>query len=271
MNPILERIIETGMTETPDGPPIPLHSQVATEEGEFLQQVISRTRPQTSLEIGLALGVSALYICEALTEVGASRHYVIDPHQYGMKEDGLVGETPEQLQAGWRGIGMFNLQQAGYGDLVELRSQVSHQALPQMEAGGVKLDFAFIDGWHTFDYALLDFFYVDRMLRVGGVVVFDDALYPAVRKVCRYVATNRRYSVLDGEALQPVTRPSLHHRAFYSLAGSRPFRRIVKPRFSEPDHKIGLPHRNFIAFRKDGEDLLGTHPGARRWDFHHDF
>lgn len=270
MNPILERIIQTGMTETPDGPPIPLHSQVATEEGEFLQQVITRIRPKTSLEIGLALGVSALYICEALREVGAERHWVIDPHQYGIADE-LVGETPTQLSAGWRGIGMFNLQQAGFGDLVELRNQASDQALPKMDAEGIKVDFAFIDGWHTFDYALLDFFYVDRMLRVGGVVVFDDTLYPAVRKVCRYVATNRRYSVLDGPTFQPVTPPRVAHKVFYSLAGLRPFRRIVKPRFSEPDHTIGLPHRNFIAFRKDGEDLLGTNAGARRWDFHHDF
>lgn len=271
MNPILERIIETGTTTTPDGDAIPLHSQVATEEGEFLQQVIARTKPRTSLEIGLALGVSALYICEALTDVGAERHWVIDPHQYGVKADEMSGETEDQLAAGWRGIGMHNLKEAGYGGLVELRGRTSHQALPQMEAEGIRIDFAFIDGWHTFDYALLDFFYVDRMLNVGGVVVFDDTLYPAVRKVCRYVATNRNYSVLGGPDLQPVTPPRLHHRVFYSLAGLPHLRRLVKPRFSQPDHTLGLPHRNFIAFRKDAEDVLGTAPGARRWDYHHDF
>jgi hypothetical protein len=32
---------------------------------------------------------------------------------------------------------------------------------------GVQVDFAFMDGWHTFDYTLLDFFYTDKL---GGHV-----------------------------------------------------------------------------------------------------
>jgi len=39
-------------------------------------------------------------------------------------------------------------------------------------ARGVKIDFAFVDGWHTFDYTLIDFFYIDKILRSGGLVSF---------------------------------------------------------------------------------------------------
>jgi hypothetical protein len=64
------------------------------------------------------------------------------------------------------------------------------RALAEIERSGQRVDFAFIDGWHTFDFALVDFFFIDRISSVGGVVVFDDANWPAIRKVCRFVKTN---------------------------------------------------------------------------------
>lgn len=268
MNNVLQQIVETNSVTAPDGETIPLHSQVARAEGEFLQHVIEQVRPRVSLEVGLAYGVSALYICEALAQVGAERHWVIDPHQFGVSQDELVGQDQDSVNQGWRGIGMHNLEQAGYGSLVKLLNAPSYRALPQLEADGVRLDFAFIDGWHTFDYTLVDFFYIDRMLRVGGVVVFDDTTYTAVRKVCRYVATNRAYTPFDP---QTVTPPTPAQQLLSSLAQRTPLRRALKPRLTEPDFQIGLPERNYIAFRKEQDDILGDKPGARRWDFHHDF
>jgi hypothetical protein len=60
-----------------------------------------------------------------------------------------------------------------------------------------KIDLAYIDGWHTFDYVLLDFFYVDKMLRRGGVVGFNDAGWRSVLRVLRFVTTHRRYQEID--------------------------------------------------------------------------
>jgi len=68
--------------------------------------------------------------------------------------------------------------------------------LPELERSGQRVDFAFIDGWHTFDFTLVDFFFIDRMLKVGSVVAFDDANWLAIRKVCRFVKMNLAYSVL---------------------------------------------------------------------------
>jgi predicted O-methyltransferase YrrM len=51
-------------------------------------------------------------------------------------------------------------------------------------------DFIFIDGWHTFDYTLIDFFYSDKLLRIGGVIIIDDALHKGVKKFIKYVETN---------------------------------------------------------------------------------
>jgi len=72
----------------------------------------------------------------------------------------------------------------------------SHLMLPGLLERGVKLDLAFIDGWHTFDYTLLDFFYIDKMLRPGGVVLLHDQSWPSKQKVIRFIMTHRRYKEL---------------------------------------------------------------------------
>ena len=58
-------------------------------------------------------------------------------------------------------------------------------ALTRLCAEGERIDFAFIDGNHRFDYTLVDFFYIDKMLRLGGHVAFDDLWIASVRKVVK--------------------------------------------------------------------------------------
>ena len=68
---------------------------------------------------------------------------------------------------------------------------------PRLAAAGSRIQFAFIDGWHTFDHALVDFFFVDRMLDVGGIVVIDDVGYPSIRRLCHFILSNREYTTID--------------------------------------------------------------------------
>ena len=63
---------------------------------------------------------------------------------------------------------------------------------------GRRIQAAFIDGWHTFDHALIDFFYVNRMLDEGGIVMFDDANWPAITKLIRYVMKYPCYEYFAG-------------------------------------------------------------------------
>ena len=45
-----------------------------------------------------------------------------------------------------------------------------------------KFDLIFIDGWHTFYYTLVDFFYSNLLLKIGGMIIIDDALHAGVAK-----------------------------------------------------------------------------------------
>lgn len=254
MNATLKQIVETGYTKTPEGESLRVHSSISADEGLLLQELIWRFKPTITLEIGLAFGVSALYICEAMERNNNARHTVIDPHQY---KDPWGGN-------GWKGVGIYNLRQAGYGSMVDFIELPSYQALPQMERSGQKIDFAFIDGWHTFDYSLIDFFYIDKMLRVGGVVVLDDADWASIRKLCRYVLMNLAYEVVPlVSSVAPLKRGAFSRtmdrlKGILKIGG-----RFLKPELVRSDQAMGL-QGDMVAFRKKSEDI-------RKWDFHREF
>jgi predicted O-methyltransferase YrrM len=259
MNPILSEMLATRRVQTREGSVVPLDSEISMAEGAALQGFILARRPRVTLEVGCAFGVSTLFICEALAEVGGQKHIVIDPHQ----------------EHGWKGLGLYNTERAGFGSLIEFHGESSHRVLPALEAAGERVGVALIDGWHTFDYAMVDFFFVDRLLDTGGIVVLDDtAAYPAVRKLARYVATHRRYEVADTSA--GTTPGRWLSRAVSGALSSFPMRRLarrlVRPEILRPDSVLGLPPGNFIAFRKIANDILGDGAaGTRRWDQHGDF
>jgi predicted O-methyltransferase YrrM len=257
---VLDRIVATGTVETAEGETLPVHSNISGAEGAFLQRVIRQVRPRRSIEVGFAYGVSTLYICEALVEVGADRHLAIDPYQFNVPASEQVcfsGFT------GWRGVGVENVRRAGYAQLVEHVAERSEVALPRMAGEGGRFEFAFIDGYHTFEAAFVDFFFIDRMVPVGGVIAFDDLSYPAVKKLVRFVILNRDYSPIL-TTREPPTK-SWKRRLVEPLLRSR-----LKPEIIIPDGDLGI-ESDWIALRKNSALPNGDVPGARRWDAHVDF
>jgi predicted O-methyltransferase YrrM len=103
MNGVLQSILSSGSVITEDGETRTLRASISRQEGEFLQEMIRSTRPQVSVEVGCAYGISSLYICEALREINATKHIIMDPYQHST----------------WEGIGLSNIRKAGYLDLVE--------------------------------------------------------------------------------------------------------------------------------------------------------
>jgi predicted O-methyltransferase YrrM len=263
MNALLAEILRTGTVQAPDGRTLPLQSHVLADEAEFLERVVREARPTTTLEVGLAMGCSALAIGEATRDVPGAHHIVIDPRQ--------------NAQPLWGGIGLHHLERAGFRARTTFLELPSHRALAQLENEGRRIQFAFIDGFHTFDYALVDFFLIDRLLDVGGLVAFDDADWPSVRRAVRYVATNRAYTV---HAAMPPRRDrwSLARRGYEgarALAGGvlgaasrlpgvgRAVAGVFSPEWCGVDARLGLGGP-CVVLRKTAND-------ARRYDHHVDF
>ncbi len=224
MNSVAEEILTTGVVRTADGEALPLHSHLPREECEVLAGWMRARRPRAVLEVGMGYGVSSLVIAEALAETAGASHTVIDPQQ----------------RCEWRGIGIANLERAGFGGRYELIEQPSEFALPALLAAGGELDFAFVDGWHSFDQVIVDFYYLNRMLRLGGAIVFDDMHLPSVARAAAHVATYDCYRELQAPA---ECRKSVKARA-RRLMGGREFR--------------------IAGFEKVGED-------RRPWDWYREF
>jgi predicted O-methyltransferase YrrM len=166
----------------PDGTPLGLHSHVDEAEGDLIRRVITEVQPSTYLEVGLAYGMSALYATEALRALGRPyTHIVVDAFQ----------------RRDWHGVGLALLERHAGKDRVRFLEERSEYALPRLAEQGLVVDAAFIDGWHSFDQVAVDFYYVHRMLRVGGVAMLDDADWPSVAKFIRFVRTLPCYELCD--------------------------------------------------------------------------
>jgi predicted O-methyltransferase YrrM len=229
----------------------PLDVYIPREEGDYLYSLVRQRRPALTVEVGLANGLSALFIAAALRDNGAGTHIAIDPFQH----------------TDWRDIGIGLLRQAGLADLVRLIEKPSHQALPQLEQEGIHAGLVFIDGAHLFDYAMADFLGADRILEVGGLIAFDDSDWPAVRPVVRYVLSNRHYRVAyPGLVIEPPPgRPTLPGRLLRGLGRRVPWLGArLREDFLHPDRDLGTEGRCVVLENLAEDDRNSQDRSAHR-------
>jgi predicted O-methyltransferase YrrM len=255
-SPVLTEILRTRKVYASDGNAFDLHSSIDEGEGRAIYELIRDQTISASLEVGCAYGISSLYICDALSTHKTRHHTIIDPAQ----------------STGWRGIGISNLRRAGF-DFFSLIEKPSEIALSELLASGKKFQFIFIDGWHTFDHTLLDFFYANRLLEDGGFVAIDDADWPSIRKVISYVSKypnyriHKRVSRANGAAWDS-SGSGMRHLA--KRIRNSDVRRLPK-RFLDLSVRTiagrlskGEPPSSMVIFQKTG-------PDTRKWDWYKPF
>src|SRR5207245_5819060 len=66
VNPVLEEILQSNQVRDEHGVRRPLQAQMSEAEGELIITVFEEVKPDTSLEIGFAYGISTLFACAAL-------------------------------------------------------------------------------------------------------------------------------------------------------------------------------------------------------------
>jgi predicted O-methyltransferase YrrM len=154
-------------------------------QGEALRDLAVAEGAERTVEVGLALGMSALFMCQAVLPRGG-RHVAIDPFQ----------------AESWNGAGLRTLREAGVAEQVEVIEEEGQLALPRLVSEGREFDIAFVDGDHRFEGVFLDVYFMTRLVRPGGLVVVDDMWMPAVRTAVAYVEKNL------GAALEPDALPN---------------------------------------------------------------
>jgi hypothetical protein len=105
----------------------------------------------------------------------------------------------------------------------KLIEKPSYEGLPEvLKKNKNTFDFIFIDGWHTFDYTLVDFFYSNLLLKVGGTIIIDDALHNGVSAFVKYLDTNYKFykkiesheTIVIYEKIKEDDRPWNYHVSF---------------------------------------------------------
>lgn len=240
MNSLIERIYQSGYIENAQGERIHLFpTSIPYAQGDAMYKTIRAIKPENTLEIGMAYGLSTLFICQALYDNGSGRHTAIDPFE----------------RKRWQSIGLLNIQQAGLGHLLRFIEAPSHEALPELLNSHERFDFIFIDGCHRFDYTILEFFFADKLLPVGGCIMFDDLTLPAIRKALGFILRNRNYMLADEYISErhPLWKMSL---------------RLIKQAIQSPldilPSLLCFAQQRYCVVRKIADD-------DKAWDFYRSF
>lgn len=191
-NPILASIFKTKTVIDKEGNTRTTDDMISEEEGEVLYRMIKKSNASKTLEVGLAHGVSALIFCQAHSEVNSieNMHYAVDPNQLTFYNEAAC----------------VAIENAGYKNIFKLLNGPSHLKIPELIEKKLQLDCVFIDGWHTFDYTLVDFFLTDKLLKPGGYMAFHDTYGRAKQKVINFILTHRKYEI-DKELMQFSKEP----------------------------------------------------------------
>lgn len=150
------------------------NSSVCDKYGRLLFRLVEYFRPQTIIEIGTSVGISSLYL--ALANPSAKVYTI----------EGCTTKS-EQAAANFSAMQISNIEQhIGRFDII----------LPDLVRQAGKLDFAFIDGNHTFKATLENFETLLSIANNDTVFVLDDIHWSAeMQNAWNKIADHERVTV----------------------------------------------------------------------------
>ena len=165
-------------------------ASMSDAEYETLTALVDSEAPARTLEIGMAHGGSSEVLCRWHHRNQIGRHTAIDPFQSDISH--------------WNSAGIERLKRQGLWQYCTLIEKPSYLALPELVSNGDVFDCVLIDGWHSFDFTLVDMFYGDLLLRDGGVMIVHDANLPSVYRALRFLETHKPYDRLSSRLLVDI-------------------------------------------------------------------
>ena len=242
---VLKEIFEKGTMQSDEhGGTVMLCSHTPKEQGVFLQDIYEMIKPKRSLEVGFALGISTLFILEKCRDHHADEkcHIVIEPYT-------------------WGNTAMYNITKEGLEKYIDIRSDLSDRILTTMYLTNERIQFAYVDTTKVFDTVLQDFYFIDKIMDIGGVIIIDDANTGGINVVIRFMNTLPHYKIIGKFGREKSGKKfRLAQRLFETLLWCIPFKDKFMPFYSlKTNRQLGLDYR-CIAFKKINND-------SRAWDF----
>ena len=154
------------------------------EQIEDLKSILPDSNSELHLlEIGSYEGRSSVWFLDNLLTNKKSTLTCIDPWMdYSQNEKGLNSydtETSEHKLGTDKIIDtfLFNIEASGMSDKVIVERGISTKVLPKLLLNENKYDIIFIDGNHVAPFVLMDAVLSWDLLKVGGIMIFDDYLW----------------------------------------------------------------------------------------------
>jgi hypothetical protein len=195
-------------------------------EKDVLKELVRVSGATEALEIGMAQASSSVTILSALPPNG--RLTSIDPFQLRESD-------------GYGGAGVRVVEQAGFASRHTLLAEYDYVALPRLLEEERRFQFVFIDGYHAFDYAMLDFFYANLLVPANGIVAFHDSGWPSIYRVCEFVERNVGYARIG----PPPALAGLH----WTRRGARLAWQVVTGRGQAAEERRSR-YKSVAAYRK---------------------
>lgn len=227
--------------ESDKGGFIKLHSHTSLEQGLFLQEIFDLVKPKYSLEVGFAYGISTMFILEKHQEYGSveKSHIAIEPDTY------------------WGNAALYNIEKEGLTKFLSVEYDFSDIVLPKLWREGKKFEFIYIDTTKRFDIVMQDFYFIDKMLNINGVVILDDCggVWPGIQRVARYINSLNNYKVIGRHSKSKITRKKkIYHSVLSKVLKILPFKEKIYPTIDfHSDIELGLDY-SCLAFQKINED-----------------
>jgi predicted O-methyltransferase YrrM len=173
-NPVLLKLLEEGSFEH-HGERYPTNYSTPSAICRQYGEMILERGFSAALEIGTLFGFSTLHLAEAIARNRGTLDTVDIRYEKRQWSNGAailnVHEVAERL------VAESNLQ-----EVVNFHAGHSNEVLTRFIREGRSYDFALIDGSHVFPIVVLDFIFVDRLMRDGGVIALDDVGETMARK-----------------------------------------------------------------------------------------
>lgn len=145
------------------------------QSGWALNGLVRAMRPDVCVEIGSAHGWSTCLIALALEQNLKGKLYAVDPHISNDWSDPNPDQSLDALRS--------NLEATGLGHRVQIIRKTTADAAAELPD---RIDFAFVDGDHSFAGVKTDWEVLLPRLGLWSIVVFHDSLWEVHRGVPLY-------------------------------------------------------------------------------------
>ncbi|HWJ20337.1 MAG TPA: class I SAM-dependent methyltransferase [Geobacterales bacterium] len=172
-------------------------------------QLITNLNPTTILEIGSYEGASTCYLIDLLAQKKEIEVHCIDSWE-GSAEHKSDGTNMSEVEARFLHNTKLSSELAAHNVALAIHKGFSDYHLSKLFSDGKRnyFDFIYIDGSHYASDVICDAVLSFRLLRIGGVIAFDDYLWAG-------------HNIPFGVITDPLGCPKLGIDAFTNLYGNR--------------------------------------------------